>query len=288
VGEPEYKGLERMKTLRLAAVASILVAGPVFAQGAPATKGAPAAPATKGAAAAAPAAPAAPAANASAWVKLCEKGTAVSKDKDGKEVKQEHNVCLTHHERIDANTGIVLVSAAIRQVDDSKDAILMVMLPLGMAIVPGMQLGAYPKDMWEKIQKGEKVDDSAIQPIKIPYMLCHSAGCTGEIAATPEMIETFKTSGGLIAYGLAGSGRPVAFPVPLNGFGEALSGPPASNEEYAKQRSALMKQIADNQQKVIEEYQKQNVELQKSQGQMKPGQAAPAGAGQAPPPPAKK
>src|SRR6185312_2454806 len=52
------------------------------------------------AAAAKPAAPAAAAAAAavpkSAWVKLCESAPLVKKDKDGKEVKEEKKLCLTH------------------------------------------------------------------------------------------------------------------------------------------------------------------------------------------------
>ena len=252
------------------AVAGSMLAGAALAQ-APAAKTPPAA------AAAAKPGDAAAAPPSSSWVKLCEKGTAVTKDKDGKEVKQDHTVCLTHHERIDAQSGIVLVSAAVRQMDEGKDPQFMVMLPLGMAIVPGMQVGVYPKDMWDKIQKGEKVDDTKLVPIKVPFNLCHSAGCTGEIAATPEIIDSFRSNGGIIVYGLSGNGRPVAFPIPLNGFDAALTGAPASNEEYAKQRNGLMKQIADNQQKVIEEYRKQNEELQKTQGQIVPkNQAAPA------------
>jgi invasion protein IalB len=262
------------------ALAGSLAATAAFAQQ-PAPKAAPAAPAAKGAAPAA----AAPGDGkpAPAWVKLCEKGTFTGKDKDGKDVKQEHSICLTHHERIDAQSGIVLVSAAVRQVDEGKNPLLMVMLPLGMAIPAGMQVGVYPKDMWEKIQKNEKVDDTKLTPIKIPYILCHSAGCTGEIDATPEMIESFKSNGGIIVYAVSGSGQPVAFPIPLVGFDTALAGPAADNQEYAKQRTALMKQIAENQQKAIEEYRKQTEELQKTQGRLSPGAAAAPAPGTAPP-----
>ena len=73
----------------------------------------------------------------SAWVKLCEKATAVGKDKDGKEEKKELNICLTHHERLDGNTGMVLVSAAVRQVDGQDKQHFMVMVPLGMLIAAG-------------------------------------------------------------------------------------------------------------------------------------------------------
>src|ERR1044072_2614424 len=76
---------------------------------APAAKAPAAAPAAKAPAAGAPAAKggaAAAAGNKSAWVKLCEKAPFNTKDKDGKEVKNEKNICLTHHERLDGNTGI--------------------------------------------------------------------------------------------------------------------------------------------------------------------------------------
>jgi invasion protein IalB len=268
-----------MATLALA-VAGSMAASAAFAQQPKAA--APAAPAAKGAPAAA-AAPPGDGKPAPAWVKLCEKGNFVTKDKDGKEKAEEHSICLTHHERIDAQSGIVLVSAALRSVDDGKNPLLMVMLPLGMAIPPGMQVGVYSKEMWDKIQKNEKVDDSKLTPIKVPYILCHSAGCTGEIDATPELIEQFKTNGGIIVYAVSGQGAPVAFPIPLVGFDTALAGAPADNQEYAKQRRALMQQIAENQQKAIEEYRKQSEELQKSQGQTAPKAAAPAAA-----PPAKK
>jgi invasion protein IalB len=266
--------------------AGSVATGAAFAQQ-PAPKSAPAAPAAKGAApAAAAAAPAGDGKVAPAWVKLCEKGNFVTKDKDGKEKTEEHSICLTHHERIDAQSGIVLVSAAVRSIDDGKNPLLMVMLPLGMAIPPGMQVGVYPKDMWEKIQKNEKVDDSKLTPIKVPFILCHSAGCTGEVEATPEMLASFKSNGGIIVYAVSGQGAPVAFPIPLVGFDTAIAGAPADNQEYAKQRRALMQQIAENQQKAIEEYRKQSEELQKTQGQVAPrtpGAAAPAAA-----PPAKK
>jgi invasion protein IalB len=268
-----------MATLALALAGSMAVDAAIAQQ--PAPKAAPAAPAAK---AATPTAAAPDAKPAPAWVKLCEKGNFITKDKDGKEKTQEHSICLTHHERIDAQSGIVLVSAAVRSIDDGKNPLLMVMLPLGMAIPPGMQVGVYPKDMWEKIQKNEKVDDSKLTPIKVPYLLCHSAGCTGEVDATPEMLESFKTNGGIIVYAVSGQGQPVAFPIPLVGFDSAIAGAPADNQEYAKQRRALMQQIGENQQKAIEEYRKQSEELQKSQGQVAPrAQGAPAAA-----PPAKK
>jgi hypothetical protein len=48
---------------------------------------------------------------------VCEKATAVSKDKNGKDEKKPVNICLTYHEPFDDNSGMVLMSAAVRQVE---------------------------------------------------------------------------------------------------------------------------------------------------------------------------
>ena len=140
------------------AIALALSVSGVAAQGT-AQKGAPAA---KGAAPAnAPAQQAAP-----SWVKLCEKAPFAGTDKDGKEIMAEKSICLTHHERLDAASGMVLVSAAIREIEGAQKRHLMIMLPLGMAIPAGMQVGVYPKDMWEQDpeeREGRRQQDRADQ-----------------------------------------------------------------------------------------------------------------------------
>src|SRR5690606_889489 len=112
----------------------------------------------------------------SAWVKLCEKAPIVLRDKEGKPTREQRNICLTHHERLDGNTGLVLVSAALRQVEGEDKQHLMVMVPLGMAIGPGLRATIYPAEQWDKIQKNEKFDDSKLTPIQVKLSLCHPAG----------------------------------------------------------------------------------------------------------------
>jgi invasion protein IalB len=279
---------ERILAAGLGLALAAVAASGASAQQQKAPQAAPA-PAQKAPAAAAPAAaqkaPAAAGAPQSAWVKLCEKAPFAGKDKDGKEIRTEKSICLTHHERIDGNSGMVLVSAAIRQIEGEPKSHLMVMVPLGMALAPGMQIGVYPKDMWDKVQKGEKVDDSKLKPVKLAYALCHAAGCTAEAEATAEMLTEIKGGAGLIVYALNGNGAPVAFPVPLNGFDVALNGKPVDNAEYSKARQQLMQQIAQRQKEAFEQYKKQNEELQKMQGNQAQG-IAPAAKGPAPAAPA--
>ena len=216
--------------------------------------------------------------NQSAWVKLCEKVGTVAKDKDGKEEKKEVSVCLTHHERLDANSGMVIVSAALRQVEGQDKQHFMVMVPLGMLLQPGMRAAVYNKDLWDKLQKNEKIDESKLKPVRLAYTLCHPGGCTAELEMTPELLGDMKAGGGIIILAVNAGGQPVPFPVPLNGFDTSLAGPPIDNQKYSEARRALMQQIAARQQAYMEELRKQNEELQKMQGTdaVKGGAPAPA------------
>ena len=248
-------------------------AAPAAAPAAPAAKPAAAAPAPAAAAPAPAAAAPAPAAGASAataaagaaagvepsksaWVKLCEKAPMFKKDKDGKDVKEEKNLCLTHHERLDGNTGMVLVSAAIREVEGSDKSSLMVMVPLGMAIPPGIRAFVYTKEQWAAAQKNEKIDEKTLKPIELKYSLCHPAGCTAESDATKEIIDAMKTGGGIMVLSMNAAAQPIGFPVPLDGFTEAQAGAPIDNEKYRQARGALMKQIQERQQQLAAEQSK--------------------------------
>jgi invasion protein IalB len=228
--------------------AAMIAGTPAFAQ-------APAAPAAKQPAAKADAkAPAAGGAPKSAWVKLCEKAPFNTKDKDGKEVKNEKNICLTHHERLDGSTGMVMVSAAIREIEGSDKKSLMVMVPLGMALPPGLRAAVYTKDQWGQAAKNEKVDEKTLKPISLKFSLCHAAGCTAEVEATPEIIEQMKVGGGIMVIAMNAGAQPIGFPVPLDGFPEAYAGKPVDNKEYAKARGQLMAQIRERQQAALEKY----------------------------------
>jgi invasion protein IalB len=219
---------------------------------APAAAAAPAAGAAPKAAAAAPAAGGAPAAegNKTAWVKLCEKAPLVKKDKDGKDVKEEKDLCLTHHERLDGNTGMVLVSAAIRKVEGQDKQSLMVMVPLGMAIPPGIRAAVYTKEQWAAVQKNEKIDEKALKPIELKYSLCHPAGCTAETEATKEILDQMAAGGGMMVLAMNAGAQPVAFPVPLDGYNEAAAGPPVDNKQYGEARAKLMQSIRARQQEM--------------------------------------
>lgn len=210
------------------------------------------------------------AASQSAWVKLCEKAPVLVKGKDGKEERAEKSICLTHHERLDGNTGMVLVSAAIRNVEGQDKQHLMVMVPLGMAIQPGLRAKIYEKTMWDAAQKNEKVDDSKLEAVKLHFSLCHPAGCTAEIDMTPDLLNKMKTGAGMMVFSINANGQVIAFPVPLTGFSAALNGAPIDNVKYSEARKQLMQQIALRQQAMVEEYKKKQAAAAKA------GEKAPA------------
>jgi invasion protein IalB len=217
----------------------------------------------------------------SAWVKLCEKVPVMHKGADGKEVKEDRGICLTHHERLDGNTGMVLISAAIREVEGNDKQHLMVMVPLGMALPPGLKAAVYNKDLWAKAQKNEKIDEKLLKPIDLKYALCHREGCTAEVEASKELIESMKTGGGIMVLALNANAQPIAFPVPLEGFQAAHQGAPVDNEVYAKARGQLMEQIRARQIELYKQYQEQQA---KNGGQPAGQQPAQGGAGAAPAP----
>ncbi|MEQ1717416.1 MAG: invasion associated locus B family protein [Hyphomicrobium sp.] len=256
-------------TLASGLLALGLAATAATAQTKTAPKAAPAAPA------AAPAA-AAPAQPQTFWVKLCEKAKVPIPAKDGKITTEDKNICLTHHERLDGNSGMVIVSAALRNVEGSDKQHLMVMVPLaiGVAIPPGLRAAVYDKDTWAKAQKNEKIDDKALKPVDLKYTLCHPTGCTAEIEATKELVDQLKAGGGLVVLAMNGSAQPVPFSIPLDGFAVANAGAPVDNTVYSTERTKFFRELRARQE---DAYQKA-VEAQKTQERLapKPGELAPA------------
>lgn len=234
-------------------------------------KGAPAA-------APAPAAAAAPAQKQSYWVKLCEKAAVPVQDKDGKPSTAEKNICLTHHERLDGNSGMVIVSAALRQVEGADKQHLMVMVPLaiGVAIPPGLRAAVYDKATWDKAQKNEKIDEKALKPVDLKFTLCHPSGCTAEIEASKELVDSMLSGGGLVVLAMNGAAQPVPFSIPLDGFKEAQAGPPADNAIYSTERAKFFQALRARQEEAILKM----VEAQKTQQRLAPdakaGELAPA------------
>jgi invasion protein IalB len=245
------------RTRRAAVLATVLLAGiPGTAATVAAQVPAQQAP-TKPAKKATPAPPAAQAGGKNPWVKLCEKIPLGTMYNNGKEETKYNTYCLTQHERIDGSTGRSLVTAAVRQMESESKQYFMVMVPLGMLLKPGMRAALYPKDLWERIQKNESVDESKLKGLVLDYTLCHGGGCTAEAETTPELIDDLKKFGGMVVFAINSKGEAVPFPVSFAGFEQAYTGNPADAQQYAAGRRALMQMIAQRQQELAEQQKKQ-------------------------------
>ncbi len=164
----------------------------------------------------APAAAAAKKPVGSAWVKLCQK------QRGDKKV----TICLVHHERFHPDTGQPLISAAIRNISGQKQETMMIMVPLGRLLAPGMFI---------------KVDKE--KAIRVPYSYCTAVGCVAEVPAMPAIVTALKKGRELTIGTIDVSQKRIGFKVPLTGFATAYDGPPVDQAIYTKARREMFMQI---------------------------------------------
>jgi invasion protein IalB len=177
--------------------------------------GAPAAPAAApaGGAGAGDAA-AAGGATEDAWVKLCMK----SEQTNNKEI------CLTNHEGLEPNTGMVLIAAAVRKVEGEDKQQLLVRVPTAYALVipAGVQI---------------KIDDG--QPISLQYTICFPTSCQVQIELTKELFDTMRKGKQMVVAAMNIQQKTMGFPVPLTGFAKAYDGAPVDSAKYEESRRQL-------------------------------------------------
>jgi len=227
-----------------AAVSAILTLGLVVCS-APAYAQNKAAPAAK--AKAAPAANAAAAKKKSQWVKLCDKIKVRPKGAKKDAPPEEKQLCSTMFEAIESNTGQLIVSVGLQQMEGAPKEVLAVMVPLGVIIPGGVKLAVYNKDQWAKAAKNEKIGLKDLKTADLRFAHCLPVGCTAETQATPELIKLLKENAGLAVLAIWANGNQFTVPVPLNGFSEALTGKPIDKKEYQANRKKLMEHIMQRQ-----------------------------------------
>jgi len=187
-----------------------------------------------------------PGAAGKAWVKLCETPASAGKDLFGKDRVVGAKTCLTHHERVDANSGTVLIAAGVRQTGVAQQLTITV---AGVQQGAGLRVLIYPADLWVKAQRKERLDKQEtgrLGDLKLRLAFCHRDGCTAEIDATPSLVSDLKSNAGLVVFALR-SGQPIALPIPLSGFREAYDGPPVDSVRFHRARDELLRQIRDRQ-----------------------------------------
>lgn len=188
----------------------------------------------------------------SSWVKLCEEAQ-ISKD-------EKKNVCITHHERLDPNNGLPIISAAVREVDGKDKKDFLITVPLGMALGPGMKA---------------KIDEEK-ETLELKYTFCLPNGCTAETEATPALLEQLAKGKMLVVVSLTAVGEQMGFQVPLNGFKQTLEGKPVDTAKFANARKQLLMRIRENM--IAKANEKKKILDQAKQGAeaIQEGQPAPA------------
>jgi invasion protein IalB len=212
---------------------------------------------------AAPAAKKADAKKSTQWVKLCDKIKVRPKGADpkNKDVKpEEKELCSTMFEAIERNTGQLIVSVGLQQIEGAPKQVLAVMVPLGVVIPGGVKLAVYNKDQWAKAAKKEKIELKDLKTADLKFAHCLPVGCTAEAQATPEMVEMLKKNAGLAVLAIWANGNQFTVPVPLNGFDAALKGKPIDKKEYQANRKKLMQQIRQRQAAIREKMKAKEME----------------------------
>jgi invasion protein IalB len=211
------------------------------------------------------------------WVKLCDKQQQKGKDKDGKEVTRDIDACVTLTEQIHPESGVVMVSAKYHQVkiDGQEKQSLQLTVPLGVVLPFGAGVTVFPKDLWEKLQKNEKIekaDEEKLKAATIPltYTFCGQAGCNAEVEGNADLLGKLKAGAGFVVQTAHVQFGRVAQPVSLSGFPQALSNPPTDTAKFAEARKQLMQQIYEHRKTMIEEYKKKQDELNKMQPNVAP------------------
>jgi invasion protein IalB len=194
--------------------------------------------------------PASTKAPAGAWVRLCDRGRLSGKDKSGREIAKDVEMCMTLTEQIHPNTGIIMLSVVLQRVrmDGTEKDVLTVTVPQGVIMDRGAAITVFPTDLWLKVQRNEKLDgydESRLKArsVKLAFKQCVQAGCIAEAEATPLLIDLLTGNAGLLVHTVRSPSTPVSQPVSLDGFAQALQGPPTDTKAFRAARTKLLEEI---------------------------------------------
>ena len=146
-------------------------------------------------------------ADESPWAKLCTEN----------EQAGNKQICVIQHGGLDAETGIVLGTAAVRSVEGEDKQNLLVGLTTAYSLVipAGVQI---------------KIDDG--EPISLQYVICFATSCQAQMELTKEVFDKMRKGKQMIVAAMNMQQQRIGFPVPLTEFGKAYDGPPADTAKY--------------------------------------------------------
>lgn len=177
-------------------------------------------------------APAPPLGSESPWAKLCNTDPASGKE-----------LCLTIQE-VRADTGQFIASATIRAIAGESKKSMIVAVPPGMLLQPGLRV---------------QIDDGA--QTEVTYGICFPNACYGELDVDDAFISKLKAGRQMTVTTLNQQAKPVNFPMTLAGFTKTFDGQGMDQSALQARESeladALAKRAENARQKLIEQQQKE-------------------------------
>ena len=131
------------------------------------------------------------------WIKECEK----LKDPEGKEIE----LCQISQTLVNKEIDQPMLKVAAGYVPGKKDAVMIITLPLGVILPPGVQL---------TVGEGKAA--------RVPITTCHPQGCQAGAQLDKEFTERLKKGDKMIVTFLGPDGKQVNAPISLSGFTAGL------------------------------------------------------------------
>lgn len=148
------------------------------------------------------------------WVKLCTTNPKTNKQ-----------FCQTYRD-LRADNGQTLASVAIREEKGAGKRQMVIALPTGMLLQPGVRL---------------VVDQGTAVPGK--YSVCMPNVCYAELEAPDSVIASMKKGTTLTVQVLTYEGKSLPMPLQLAGFGKAYDGPATDPKAFQSDQKKLQEQL---------------------------------------------
>ncbi|MGJ8533381.1 MAG: invasion associated locus B family protein [Alphaproteobacteria bacterium] len=149
-----------------------------------------------------------------AWVKVCNQDPTSKKD-----------VCLTTQE-IRADSGQFLASVAVREIGGEEKQSLVIAVPTGMLVQPGLRL---------------QVDKNTQKEIK--YGICFPNACYAELPIDPSVIAEMKRGNALVLTTLNQQAKAINFKLTLVGFTASYDGDAIDPAQLKAQQETLRDEL---------------------------------------------
>ena len=169
--------------------------------------------------------------SANLWVKFCN---------TDEETNQE--VCLITAEKR-TPTGQLLVSVGLREISDEERKTLILSVPPGMLIQPGLTI-----DIDEEQERQAK------------YGICFPNACYSELVVNEDVVDGFKQGKELRITTYNQQAKKVPHNLSLIGFTETYEGEPTNPEDFQRRQQGIQKRLVEQadaaRQKLLEEQRK--------------------------------